>query len=454
MYRLHSRSVRWTLALTMLALAACADEPTSTTSALPHRPNLVAAGDDVVVVTSTGGGTGVGTIRWAAANVKSYGVIRFDPALAGYTIALDSTIVVNPQSVTIEGPQNGGITLSGGNQMRVLHFGEQGYIWNLTITKGFHPVSGGGIYAPQGLLAQNTTVSYNSAPTGGGIYGGSVGLINSTVANNTSSASASGVSFAAPSGGISLYNSTVARNGPAPGIEARGSSGVNGLTILNNSIIAYNGVPIRNCVNFANSNLSYEGTNISDDASCGGTDKLLITDPLLGVLADNGGPSPTISLTRESPAINAGGRIQPYPGTSCLVYKDQRYVARDTYCDVGAFEFTDFTVVTIAVDADASVNATTGAATITGTVRCNRPDPIPLGVQLNQTQKTGKTSTTIVRGNAAVNVVATSVQPWSMTVALVRFVPERGAAATRSERRADLGAAGGSRQVGELVRRR
>src|SRR5687767_9745205 len=231
MYRLHSRRVRWTLALTMLALAACADEPTSTTSAPPHRPNLVAAGDDVVVVTSTGGGTGVGTIRWAAANVKSYGVIRFDPALAGATITVDSTIVVNPQSVTIEGPQNGGITLSGGNQMRVLHFGEWGHIWNLTITKGFHPVSGGGIYAPQGLLAQHTTVSHNSAPTGGGIYGGSVGLINSTVAHNTSSAAASGVSYAAPSGGISLYNSTVVRNGPAPGIEARGSSGVNGLTI-------------------------------------------------------------------------------------------------------------------------------------------------------------------------------------------------------------------------------
>jgi hypothetical protein len=117
MYRLYSRSVHWTLALTMLALAACADEPTSTTSALPHRPNLVAAGDDVVVVTSTGGGTGVGTIRWAAANVKSYGVIRFDPALAGATIALDSTIVVSAQSVTI-GPQTGGITLSGSNQTR------------------------------------------------------------------------------------------------------------------------------------------------------------------------------------------------------------------------------------------------------------------------------------------------------------------------------------------------
>jgi hypothetical protein len=41
-------------------------------------------------------------------------------------------------------------------------------------------------------------------------------------------------------------------------------------------------------------------------------------------------------------------------------------------------------------------------------------------VQLNQTQKTGKTSTTIVRGNAAVNVVydvrsvvGMTVAPWS-----------------------------------------
>jgi hypothetical protein len=130
-------------------------------------------------------------------------------------------------------------------------------------------VSGGGIYAPQGLLAQQTTVSYNSAPTGGGSMAGPWG--SSTARSRTTlGASASGVSFAAPSG-ISLYNSTVARNGPAPGIRRAGLRREQ--FVLNNSIIAYNGVPIRNCVNFSNSNFC-RGTNISDAPPHGGTDRL------------------------------------------------------------------------------------------------------------------------------------------------------------------------------------
>ena len=51
---------------------------------------------------------------------------------------------------------------------------------------------------------------------------------------------------------------------------------------------------------------------------------------------------------------------------------DERYVTRDAKCDVGAFEFTDFTVVTITIDPNATVNATTGSAVVTGTVKCSR----------------------------------------------------------------------------------
>jgi hypothetical protein len=39
-------------------------------------------------------------------------------------------------------------------------------------------------------------------------------------------------------------------------------------------------------------------------------------------------------------------------------------------------------------------------------------------VQLNQTQKTGKTTTTVVRGNGAATVsCTTSAQPWSISAA-------------------------------------
>jgi hypothetical protein len=134
---------------------------------------------------------------------------------------------------------------------------------------------------------------------------------------------------------------------------------------------------------------------------------MIVGSPQLYSLANNGGPTMTHGLAYDSPAINAG--------IYCERPVDQRYVAHDAKCDIGAFEFTDFTTVTITVNANATVDAMTGAAVVTGTVQCTRPGALPLGVQLNQTQKTGKTST-VVRGSGAASVNCwTSPQPWSVT---------------------------------------
>lgn len=93
--------------------------------------------------------------------------------------------------------------------------------------------------------------------------------------------------------------------------------------------------------------------NISDDTTCGVAPGIAIADPLLGSLGDHGGPGPTLDLDRRSPAINAL--------EGCAVTVDQRYVPRDGFCDIGAFEFTDFTVVTLTIDPDASVTRTDGS---------------------------------------------------------------------------------------------
>ena len=52
----------------------------------------------------------------------------------------------------------------------------------------------------------------------------------------------------------------------------------------------------------------------------------------LGTLADNGGPTPTLALLLNSPAINAGV-------TGLGVSTDQRGVTRDIDPDIGAFEY-------------------------------------------------------------------------------------------------------------------
>jgi hypothetical protein len=73
------------------------------------------------------------------------------------------------------------------------------------------------------------------------------------------------------------------------------------------------------------------GENLDSDGSCTGF--TIIADPLLGPLADNGGPTMTHALLPGSPAIGAGA--------GPCIGLDQRDVSRpSTDCDLGAYEDT------------------------------------------------------------------------------------------------------------------
>ena len=397
-----SRAGHWPLALMLVALAACADETVGPKQLSFPTPNPSLA-TNVVLVTNKSGGTNVGSLRWAAAQIGG-GTIQFDPSLAGDTSPLDSTLVLE-SGETIEGPADKGITIRG-RFGRVVYAPFGATLRNVTIT-GEAGDRGSAIFADwfgAMLVLEHTTVRGNQGSEAV-IYGPNVRLVNSTVSGNTAYWGASGIAYH----GLELNGSTIALNGPAPGIggysDLWNSSAPSAL--LWNSIVASNGVPVRNCKDSVGVTLG--GPNISNDTSCGTSANMIVSSAQLYSLANNGGPTMTHGLAYDSPAINAGA---PCAGV------DQRYVARDAKCDIGAFEFTDFTVVTITVDANVNVDATNGAALVTGTVRCTRAGAIPLGVQLNQTQKTGKTSTTIVRGNGAASVsCTTSAQPWSISAA-------------------------------------
>ncbi|HEY7150232.1 MAG TPA: choice-of-anchor Q domain-containing protein, partial [Solirubrobacterales bacterium] len=129
---------------------------------------------------------------------------------------------------------------------------------------------------------------------------------------------------------------TIARN------RATGPSGLGGgvlfeqsgtfASVFRNSIIALNhGANGPDC----GTPTPTGGHNIEGGTSCDFTTggDLQNTDPLLGQLADNGGPTQTLALLRHSPAIGAGNDAT-CPAT------DQRGVPRPQggHCDIGAFE--------------------------------------------------------------------------------------------------------------------
>ena len=165
------------------------------------------------------------------------------------------------------------------------------------------------------LTLTNSTVSGNN---GLGIYAGysEVYLTNSTVSGN------GGPGIRPFGSGTYLTNSTVSNN------SGYGIYGYFAGIFLNNSIIANNSV-YGDCRSSINGSIGAGPDTISTTACYGAT----VADPLLGPLADNGGPTQTHALFAGSPAIDNG------TATSATA-TDQRGVAAVGVRDSGAYEFT------------------------------------------------------------------------------------------------------------------
>lgn len=148
-------------------------------------------------------------------------------------------------------------------------------------------------------------------------------LINSTVANNSATTSGGGLFNAPGNSPLVLTNTTVTSNTAASG------GNLTGTVVAVNTILA--GGPPTNCGNSITSN----GHNLEWGNSCGlnGAGDLPNTNPLLGPLQDNGGPTWTALPGAGSPAIDHGDD-GACPAT------DQRGVVRPfgPRCDIGAVE--------------------------------------------------------------------------------------------------------------------
>ena len=205
-------------------------------------------------------------------------------------------------------------------------------------TSGF----GGGLnlIGGDGVLRQST-VSGNSAKHAGGIavQGATASLraINSTIANNRATGTGGGIDVFS-SANANLRSITVVRNHANRGMGGQDGGGLfnSGSTTVRNSVVALN------TVNPAGGGTGPDcfgpftsaGVNLISflDPDCTGfavPPNILASNPKLGSLRNNGGPTKTVALRKHSPAINHAGSGSPK--------RDQRSVKRKNP-DIGAFE--------------------------------------------------------------------------------------------------------------------
>jgi hypothetical protein len=92
--------------------------------------------------------------------------------------------------------------------------------------------------------------------------------------------------------------------------------------------------------------MTSDGYNLSSDKSCkfNNSGDLNSTNPRLGRLQNNGGPTQTMALLPGSPAIDAGNASGCTDGRGRLLKTDQRGKPRPDKedhgvgCDIGAYE--------------------------------------------------------------------------------------------------------------------
>jgi hypothetical protein len=311
--------------------------PQTACKTIGHAISLASSGDSIMV---------------AAATYKENLTIRFSLRLVGS--GASTTIIDGGYITTVVTISNADadVVLS---RVTIQHgsFATGGGIFNygiLTIkastisgnrAPGLHGGVGGGIFNGGTLTIQTTTLSGNVEEGRSGDYGGGGGIRNAgtlTINNSTLSGNSAG----GTGGGIDNFGTLTIHNSTLSGNKASGGGGIltAGSTTIQNSIVA-NSPAGGNC----GGTLTSKGYNLSSDSTCNfsNTGDLNNINPNLGPLQNNGGPTKTMALLSESPAIDAGNPGGCTDSQGHLLKTDQRGMPRpdkeDTGgCDMGAYE--------------------------------------------------------------------------------------------------------------------
>ena len=248
---------------------------------------------------------------------------------------LSSSLSISDLTITggLAGPSGGGVR-SSNSDLTVI---------NCTIRGNSTSEDGGGIYHTLGFLAViDSTITGNAAGEdglGGGINSVGIGnnpanvsVVNSTISGN--SALSGGGIFAFSGNHVILRNSTIANNTASFRGEAFANQFSPAPTFANTLFVG-------SCAILSNPPVSLGGNVESPGDSCQlpDTDRYGVPDPGIAGLADNGGPTWTHALLPGSLAIDTAvdgecpetdqrGFARPFDG-------DEDMIAT---CDVGAYE--------------------------------------------------------------------------------------------------------------------
>lgn len=227
-------------------------------------------------------------------------------------------------------------------------------VFRTTVTSNINTTDGAGVGGVMNdfggvLNITESTISDNVGPRGGGVgnnaSAGIVNILNTTISGNRATrddSTSSGGVYNNSGGTINIDSSTITDNeGPVSGNIANNSAGS---IFVINTIVGESSVGPSCFVNSSGLIIS-EGYNIDQGSSCGFNsigDKSN-TNPLIGPLQNNGGPTDTHALLEASPALDMGNVDCPPPDT------DQRGVLRPQgdRCDIGAFESAEANIPTL-----------------------------------------------------------------------------------------------------------
>jgi CSLREA domain-containing protein len=255
--------------------------------------------------------------------------------------------------------------------------------------------AGGGFFVDGTLYVLGSTISGNTdnGTDGGGgaeIDGNST-FINTTVANNTTSGEGGGLDIYSPAQNVP---SPTAKPGVKPAISPEQVAQLTNVTITGNTAAAGGGLEVLDTTatlvntivdgNTADSFINNDVT-LPDTETILGNNNLFgqidnpdnvsrtatqfnVSNPQLGTLANNGGPTQTVVPLDGSPAIDAGSTADALDQNGNPLTTDQRGTGFPRVVgnavDIGAFEVAPSLVVTTTADED---DGTSDPAVGTGT---------------------------------------------------------------------------------------